>query len=138
MCIWDLLEIFTPTQTEHITHTRIDSLYSLTQPRHAQRNTSFHIGWIHFLQCLCDIVEHVFDLSWTGKRHWLCWEKNWISLRKPNFSQFVLQRCMQRLKCRGREEELGIPLEYLEKLHYKHECWLYNRTTQWVHHYIRN
>lgn len=44
----------------------------------------------------------------------------------------VYQRCMERLRCRGRAEETGVKLEYLDKLHVQHERWLVEKSTEWV------
>lgn len=48
------------------------------------------------------------------------------------FLTCVLQICLERLQRRGRAEEEGVTLDYLEKLHVQHERWLVEKSTEWV------
>lgn len=44
------------------------------------------------------------------------------------YLQTTPEVCMSRLKMRNREEEEGVPLDYLETLHACHEEWLVDRS----------
>lgn len=41
-----------------------------------------------------------------------------------------LQTCLERLLHRGRVEEEGVNLDYLERLHVQHERWLVEKCTE--------
>ncbi|CAH2276716.1 deoxycytidine kinase-like [Pelobates cultripes] len=72
------------------------------------------------------------ETEWAIYQDWHAWLLNSfegeIELDGIIYIRATPDKCMDRLHLRGREEEQGIELDYLESLHYKHEKWLYDRT----------
>ncbi|KAJ7997312.1 hypothetical protein DPEC_G00227660 [Dallia pectoralis] len=82
------------------------------------------------------------ETEWAIYNDWHSWLlsqfESQIELDAMIYLRADPQRCMQRLHLRGREEEQGIPLDYLEQLHHKHECWLYDRSIHVDFEYLKD
>ena len=76
--------------------------------------------------------ECMNETEWTIYQDWHDWMNNQfgqsLELDGIVYLRATPEKCLHRIYLRGRNEEQGIPLEYLGKLHYKHESWLLHRT----------
>ncbi|KAK7174023.1 hypothetical protein R3I93_003757 [Phoxinus phoxinus] len=83
---------------------------------------------------------NMFELGCINSTEWAVYQ-DWHSFLVEQFGHRVQlegiiylraspQTCMERLGRRGRVEEQGIQLDYLEKLHTRHEDWLIHKTTK--------
>ena len=78
-----------------------------------------------------------FPYNIDKREQWNIYEKwhDWLSQKfnvKPDmyiYLQTTPEVCNKRIIKRNRSEESGIPLEYLEMLHQKHENWLLHENT---------
>ncbi|XP_067293711.1 deoxyguanosine kinase, mitochondrial isoform X2 [Pseudorasbora parva] len=83
---------------------------------------------------------NMFELGCINSTEWAVYQ-DWHSFLVEQFGHRIQldgiiylraspQMCMERLSRRDRKEEQGIQLDYLEKLHTRHEDWLINKTTK--------
>lgn len=66
------------------------------------------------------------ELEWYMYQEWFNW---FVATYAPKPAGFIYLRtepevCYKRLKYRNRQEEVGVPLEYLQQIHNKHDAWL--------------
>jgi deoxyadenosine/deoxycytidine kinase len=67
------------------------------------------------------------SVEWAAYKYW--WEtyQRLFSYKLPNLIIYLRiepKVCLDRMRGRNRGEESGVPLEYLEQIHQKHEEWL--------------
>lgn len=83
---------------------------------------------------------NMFELGCINSTEWSIYQ-DWHSLMVEQFGhQVELEgiiylrappaKCLERLKMRGRDEEKGVKLDYLDTLHAQHERWLVEQSTE--------
>ncbi len=68
-------------------------------------------------------------LEWQLYRDWFTWLVDGYTVKPTGFIYLQTEPsiCYDRLRMRNRHEESAVPLDYLKRLHEKHEGWLLNK-----------
>ncbi|KAK0138735.1 Deoxyguanosine kinase, mitochondrial [Merluccius polli] len=85
-------------------------------------------------------AKNMFELGCINHTEWAVYQ-DWHTFLVEQFGHQVAlegiiylraspQKCMERVGRRGRAEESGLELDYLEKLHTQHEKWLIEKSTK--------
>uniref|UniRef100_A0A6J0UJT0 Deoxycytidine kinase n=1 Tax=Pogona vitticeps TaxID=103695 RepID=A0A6J0UJT0_9SAUR len=81
------------------------------------------------------------ETEWTIYQDWHNWMNQQfgphLELDGIIYLRATPEKCLNRVYVRGRDEEQSIPIEYLEKLHYKHESWLQHKTLRTDFEYLQ-
>lgn len=83
-------------------------------------------------------MGNMTSLEWKLYKSWWSWFVQNYTKKPAGFIylQTPPKTCYNRLKKRARSEESYVPLDYLQKLHDKHELWLINKKD--VDDYVKN
>ncbi|RVE68278.1 hypothetical protein OJAV_G00089270 [Oryzias javanicus] len=116
--IWSLLLLTCSSQREHPVQVYERSIYS---DRYIFALNMFELGCIN-------------DTEWAVYQDWhsLLVEQfgHQVELEGIIYLRAPPEKCMERLKLRGRSEEKGVELDYLKKLHIQHEKWLVEKSAE--------
>ncbi|OGB83053.1 hypothetical protein A3F66_04800 [candidate division TM6 bacterium RIFCSPHIGHO2_12_FULL_32_22] len=77
----------------------------------------------------CFEMGAMSELEWELYKEWFSWLVDNYTVKPTGFIylQTDPEICLNRLKIRQRQEESPVGLEYLKRLHDKHESWLVNK-----------
>ena len=76
----------------------------------------------------CYEMGKINKMEWEIYTDWFNWLSNEFDVKPDGYIYLKVQPniCLERINKRNRQEESGIPIEYLENIHIKHDNWLLN------------
>ena len=76
----------------------------------------------------CYETGKINKMEWEIYTDWFNWLSNSFDVKPDGYIYLRVKPdiCLERINKRNRQEESGIPIEYLENIHIKHDDWLLN------------